>query len=62
MSRHKYSITYDIEVSPDVDEEAVSEGAYAAQHSLENHIAGLAVGDCTPDVDVWNISIKREKR
>jgi len=62
LSRHKYTITYDIEVSPDVDEEAVSEGAYAARDSLENHIMSLAVGDCVPDVDVWNISVKREKR
>lgn len=62
MSRHKYTVTFDIEVSPDVTEENVSEGAYAAQHSLENHIMSLADGPDVPDVDVWNISIKREKR
>lgn len=62
MSRHIYTITYSIEVSPDVTEDNVSEGAYAAGNSLENNIMSLAVGPDCPDVDISNISVKREKR
>lgn len=62
MSRHIYTVTYSIEVSPDVTEENVSEGAYAAGTLLENHIMSLANGPYVPDVDISNISVKREKR
>jgi len=61
MKKVFYTITYDIEVSSDVTEDNVSEGAYAAGNSLENNIMSLANGPNVPDVDVVNISVKRSK-
>jgi hypothetical protein len=61
MSRHSYTVTFDIEVSPDVFEKHIVEAAYKVQMALEEAIVALVPGKEFADVDCWNIGVERTK-
>lgn len=58
MSRVRYTVSYDIECSPDVTEDHITEAAYKVQMALEEAIIALVPGKEFADVDCWNIDVE----